>query len=343
MNRIELIQNKLKESKITQTMLSDPLSIYYAIGVKFYPHERFLALLVKNEGKPVLFLNNLFPCEQEVNATIVRFSDSDDCCSLFSSYLSEGILAVDKSLPSRFLLPIMAKHPEVCVSSIVEELRLRKDEEEIRRMRSSSLLNDEIMGQVEQFLHVGVSDKEVEDFIYSLYKKYNVVPSFDPIVAFKKTASDPHASANGQILEEHDVCIIDMGLILNDYCSDMTRTFVFDHPKLQELYDIVLKANLVAEATVRPGVRFSDIDAAARNVITEAGYGEYFTHRTGHGIGLEVHEPKDVSSVNDECVEKGYCFSIEPGIYIPGVGGIRIEDLVIVTDDGCEVLNHYRK
>ena len=274
---------------------------------------------------------------------MIRFNDSDDYLNLFSTYLSDGVLAVDKNLPSRFLLPIMSNHSNVCISNVVEDLRLAKDEVEVSKMRASSKLNDEIMAHVEEFLHVGVSDKEVEEYIYSLYKKYNVVPSFEPIVAFKNTASDPHASANGQILTEEDVCIIDMGLVLDDYCSDMTRTFVYNYPKMEEIYQIVLRANLAAEAIIKPGVKFSDIDKAARSVIEEAGYGEYFTHRTGHGIGLEVHEPKDVSSVNEDVVKEGYCFSIEPGIYLPGVGGVRIEDLVLVTKDGCEVLNYYRK
>lgn len=343
MNRIERIQVKLKQENIKQVMLYDSLSIYYAINLKFYPHERFIALLIKDEGKPTLFLNNLFPCDGSPLVDIVRFNDSDEYLKLFTTHLSEGVLAVDKNLPSRFLLPIMKEHTNIKLSSVVEELRLAKDEEELKKMRASSKLNDEIMKEVEAFLHVGVSDKEVEEFIYSLYKKYNVVPSFEPIVAFKNTASDPHASANGQILTQEDVCIIDMGLILDDYCSDMTRTFVFNYPKMEEIYQIVLKANLAAEAKVKPGVSFAEIDKAARDVIEAAGYGKYFTHRTGHGIGLEVHEPKDVSSVNNDLVDVGYCFSIEPGIYLPGVGGVRIEDLVVVSEDGCEVLNSYRK
>ncbi|MBR3840015.1 MAG: aminopeptidase P family protein [Erysipelotrichales bacterium] len=343
MKKIYDIQNMLRNIGTKQVMLYDTLSIYYAIGAKFYPHERFLALLVKDEGKPVLFLNNLFPCEELDGIEIVRFNDNDDYLGVFCNYLVGGKLAVDKNLPSRFLLPIMEKHHDVCISSVVEDLRLAKDQDEVQKMRASSRLNDEIMEQVEKFLHVGVSDKEVEEYIFSLYKKYNVVPSFEPIVAFKNTASDPHASANGQILTEEDVCIVDMGLILDDYCSDMTRTFVYNYPKMEEIYRIVLKANLAAESMIRPGVKFSDIDKAARSVIEAAGYGEYFTHRTGHGIGLEVHEPKDVSSANDDVVREGYCFSIEPGIYLPGVGGVRIEDLVVVTADGCEVLNLYRK
>ena len=131
MKKINDIQNKLRNIGVKQVMLYDTLSIYYAIGVKFYPHERFLALLIKDEGKPVLFLNNLFPCEVLDNIEIVRFNDSDNYLELFSDYLVDGKLAVDKNLPSRFLLPVMERHHDVCISSVVEDLRLAKDKDEV--------------------------------------------------------------------------------------------------------------------------------------------------------------------------------------------------------------------
>ena len=139
--------------------------------------------------------------------------------------------------------------------------------------------------------------------------------------------------------------LIDVGGVYDGYCSDMTRTF-FTAPPTEEqetVYNLVRKANETAEALVRPGVKLCDIDRAAREVIEKAGYGEYFYHRLGHFIGLEDHEYGDVSSAFDRPVEEGMCFSIEPGIYLEGKFGVRIEDLVIVTKDGCEVLNHYPK
>ena len=137
--------------------------------------------------------------------------------------------------------------------------------------------------------------------------------------------------------------LFDVGCRKDEYCSDMTRTFFFDEPDEEQrrVYEVVRRANEAGKAAVHPGARFCDIDAAARTVIEDAGYGPYFTHRLGHQIGLDVHEPGDVSSANEAQVRPGMCFSIEPGIYLPGRFGVRIEDLVIATEDGCEVLNDY--
>ncbi len=139
--------------------------------------------------------------------------------------------------------------------------------------------------------------------------------------------------------------MIDIGCKKDYYCSDMTRTYFWKRadPEYVKIYDIVRRANETAEAMVKAGVPLMDIDITARDIISEAGYGEYFTHRLGHFIGMEDHEKGDVSAVNSQMAEAGMIFSIEPGVYLPGRFGVRIEDLVIVTEDGCEILNHVDK
>jgi Xaa-Pro dipeptidase len=210
-------------------------------------------------------------------------------------------------------------------------------------MKEASRLNDVVMSQVPALLKVGVLESDVKTRIIELFKEITDGCSFDPIVAFGDHASDPHASTQDRPLKENEAIVIDMGCIYKGYCSDMTRTFFLKTNPMKDIYDLVLRANLAAISKVKPGVLLSEIDHAARSVITEGGYGPHFIHRTGHGIGTSVHEPYPVSSESQVVCQEGMIFSIEPGIYIEGVSGIRIEDLVLVTKTGVEVLNHYPK
>ena len=160
-----------------------------------------------------------------------------------------------------------------------------------------------------------------------------------------KNAADPHHENDDTPLRKGDCVLIDMGCVYKGYCSDMTRTFFYEGILEEEIkvYEIVKKANEAAEAMIKPGVKLSDIDKCARKVISDEGYGKYFTHRLGHFIGRDVHEYGDVSSVNEMEVEEGMIFSIEPGIYLEGNFGVRVEDLVMVTKDRCQVLNSFTK
>ena len=164
-------------------------------------------------------------------------------------------------------------------------------------------------------------------------------------MAFGANAADPHHAPDGTVLKEGDCVLFDVGCRKDGYCSDMTRTFFWrsasEHHR--QVYETVRRAQETAEAGVRPGVRLCDIDAMARDVIAAAGYGPNFTHRLGHFIGLETHEYGDVSPADCRMTESGMIFSIEPGIYLKDDIGVRIEDLVLVTEEGCERLNRYSK
>lgn len=344
--RIQKLEAKLKEHKIDQCIISDPSSILYFTGHHFSVGERMLVLLVQPQHKPILFLNQLFPCDEIENIDILRFDDTDPYLTLLCNHLLGKTIAVDKNWPSGFLLScmeILKDKDFVKGSNYVDEIRAIKDFEEQAKMRKASLINDSIMCEVRKRIRVGVSEEELEKEVITLFETKSEGISFDPIIAFKKNAADPHGSAGKRILSVGDAVIIDMGCMYEGYCADMTRTFFVGHNGMSEVYDLVLQANLAAEQLIKPGVTFKQIDQAAREVITQGGYGEYFIHRTGHGIGMDVHEPYDVSQSNEIIVQEGMCFSIEPGIYLPGVGGVRIEDVIIVTQNGCEVLNHFPK
>ena len=193
-------------------------------------------------------------------------------------------------------------------------------------------------------LREGVTEQQIAEGLLAEYRRLGAQDhSFTPIVSFGTNAADPHHEPDQTALAKGDMVLFDVGCKRDWYCSDMTRTFFTARPSERQLlvYDTVRRANEAAEAIVRPGVTFAQIDLTARKVIEDAGFGPRFTHRLGHQIGLQDHEPGDVSATHDEPVQVGQCFSIEPGIYIPGEIGVRIEDLLIVTEDGCEVLNHY--
>ena len=210
-------------------------------------------------------------------------------------------------------------------------------------MIRASLVNDAVMAEVAGMIAVGKSEKQLQSEIDALFAKVSQGNSFDTIVAYGDHAADPHGVPGDRVLKRGENVVVDMGCIVDGYCSDMTRTFFVGENTEKEIYDTVLRANLAGIAAVRPGIPFKEIDLAARKVIEDAGYGPYFIHRLGHGIGMEVHEPFDVSATDEVIVEEGMCFSIEPGIYLPGEFGVRVEDLVLVTEDGCEVLNHASK
>ena len=346
--RMNRVRKKMAGAGLGQLLVTDPLSIYYLTGVDVIPMERFWACLVKAEGNPILFANRLFALG-DTGLPTVTFGDQDPVAELVAPHLGPGLLGVDKTLAARFLLPLMAACPKtrmVLGSDCVDAVRAVKDAEEQQRMRRASQINDACMEKLAAFIREGVTEKECARYLAACYEEYGCEgQSFDGIVSFGANAADPHHGPDGTVIQEGDCIVMDIGCKKDHYCSDMTRTFFWKKaaPEYQKIYEIVREANARAEALVKAGVPLQEIDRAARDVIATAGYGEYFTHRLGHFIGMEDHEQGDVSQVNPEPAQAGMIFSIEPGIYLPGRMGVRIEDLVLVTEDGCELLNHVDK
>lgn len=350
-NRLQRVRDNMAKTQSTQLLICDPTSIKYLTGYYTEPFERFLALLV-TPASSTLFVNALFPTPAADAAdTIVVLTDTDNVVSHLADYIdSELPLAVDKNLEARWLVPIL--EAGVCAAGVelgsqfVDNARALKDAQEQAFMRQASATNDKAIDWLKAQLHVGVTEEEIAQGLLDEYKRLGAEGfSFDPIVSFGINNADPHHEPDGTRLKAGDVVLFDVGCKQDDYCSDMTRCFFFGEPDPETLkiYETVRAANERAESIIKPGVTFAEIDAAARDLITEAGYGSAFTHRLGHQIGLSVHEPGDVSATHDEKVKPGHIFSIEPGIYVEGLTGVRIEDLVLVTEDGVEILNHFSK
>ena len=331
-----------------QMLITDPMSIFYLTDIYVQPFERFFGLLLRSDGNHILFLNKLFFVPQDVGIEKVWYSDTDPVADIVAKYLDHNSpLAVDKDLTARHLLPLMEKKAAAAFingSPAVDYTRGIKDAEEQKKMIAASEINDAAMAQFKTLIHDGVTEAEAAGRMLEIYRGLGAEGfSFSPLVAFGANAADPHHEPDDTVIKPGDCVLFDVGCIKDGYCSDMTRTFYFKEVSehCREIYHIVRRANEAAEALIRPGVRLCDIDAAARDLITKEGYGPQFNHRLGHFIGLKEHEYGDVSSGFDWPVQPGMIFSIEPGIYLTGDTGVRIEDLVLVTEDGVKILNRY--
>ncbi|NMA62406.1 MAG: aminopeptidase P family protein, partial [Firmicutes bacterium] len=230
----------------------------------------------------------------------------------------------------------------VGVSGWVQELRMIKTPEEIASIRKAAQIADEAFAKLLPQIRSGVSEQELALELEFLMRKAGASGmSFSPIVASGPNSALPHARPSERILSHGDFVVFDFGCIVNGYCSDMTRTIVVGEPEEKHLliYDLVLKAQLESLAAVAPGKTGVEIDTIAREIISDAGYGEYFGHGLGHGVGLEIHENPRLSKTDQTVLQPGMVVTVEPGVYLPGFGGVRIEDLVLVTEDGHEVLS----
>ncbi len=229
----------------------------------------------------------------------------------------------------------------VPVSDLVERLRLIKDEEEIQRIRDAVAISDGAFAQILKEIRPGVTERDISLRLEFLMREAGAESSsFDMIIASGPRSALPHGVASDRVLEAGDLVTMDFGAYYQGYCSDMTRTVMIGSPSKQqrEIYGIVLEAQKRAIQAIQAGISGKEVDATAREYIRDHGYGEAFGHGTGHGLGLELHEGPTLSYRNEKTLEAGMVVTVEPGIYLPEVGGVRIEDNVLVTDEGHEVL-----
>ena len=348
-SRLARVLSALQQAGIPQMFVTDPRSIWYLTGISVEPFERLFALYLNTDGREVLFLNRLYTVP-ESGLEEIWFTDTDDQIGLLASVVTQNApLGIDKEWTARFLLPLLARLDgvtPVLASQCVDDCRAVKDAEEILLMRDASRINDLVISRAADYIRGGMTEKQVAAFIDEQYLLEGCEGnSFTTIVSFGANAADPHHGPDDTVLVDGQCVLIDMGCKKDRYCSDMTRTFFYGHadPAETAIHDLVREANERAEAIIRPGVVLKDVDAAARDYITAAGYGKEFNHRLGHFIGQTDHEQGDVSAVSTIVAKPGMIFSIEPGVYLPGRFGVRVEDLVLVTEDGCEVLNHVDK
>lgn len=340
---LDKVRQEMKHNHLDGLWVTDPASLNFLFGFQIDVGERFLGAYI-NQDSIQLVANKLFHVPQ---VHVHYYFDHENVYELIAKLTTGQRVGLDKLMEAHVVLELIKACPEtefVNGSDCVDKLRAIKTPEQIEKMIKASRVNDEVMKLISKEIRVGMSEIQIRDRIEELFDEFGTQPSFTTIVAFGDNGTDPHAIPSHRQLKEGESIIIDMGCVVDGYCSDMTRTFFINDNPIKEIYDLVLKANEAAIEAIKPGVSFSEIDGVARQIITEGGYGDYFIHRLGHGIGQQVHEPYDVSASNHQLIEPGMCFSIEPGIYKPGVDAVRIEDLVFVDETGHAVLlNHVVK
>ncbi|MBQ2990869.1 MAG: aminopeptidase P family protein [Clostridia bacterium] len=344
--RLERVRERMRAHGFDQIIVTQPQAIYYLTGLWCNPMERLDALIVTQERCRMLcyVLAVIEPEDCEVTV----YADTGVTVDRLSGLLERGETGVDGFLASRFLLPLMDRRPDLRlrVSSCVEEARMIKTEEEIRLLRRASEVTDAVFMEAFPLMREGMTELEFGAVFSDLFLAHGAGRiAGDPMVSFAAGTAEPHHDPGQTALRPGDTVWVDIGKRIGGYHSDMTRCVFFRSADEEQrrVYQTVLEANLAGLAAVRPGALLSDVHEAACRVIREAGYGGFYPHRTSHGIGIDCHEePFDVVGKRIE-LQEGMCFSVEPGVYLPGRFGVRIEDLVVVTKDGYSLLTHAPK
>jgi Xaa-Pro aminopeptidase len=327
-------------------------NLRYLTGFSDEPGERLLLLIVPREGDETLIVPKLYADQieaQSPTAVLRLWSDGEDPLKLIREVSQRldplpGKLLLDDSLWAMFALPVQdafSGRTFGLASRVMEGLRERKDENEISAMRRAGEIADAAYAAVTARRISGLTEIELASQLESAMLTGGADGvAFETLVASGPNSGLPHYRAGTRRIESGDVVILDFGCRVNGYCSDMTRTVVCGEPgnELRGIHEAVYRAHEAAREVVRNGVQAQDIDAAARNVLIGAGYGDSFTHRTGHGVGLDVHEPPYIVDGNEQRLDAGMAFSIEPGVYLAGTYGVRIEDVVVVTEEGAEAM-----
>jgi Xaa-Pro aminopeptidase len=341
----------MREAGIAALLLGPGADLRYLTGYHALPLTRLTLLVVRTDGAHTLIVPRLERPRAEasgVSVPVVAYEETDDPYALVAEALGgvdpAATLGAGDRLWSMFLLRLQSLRPAarwVAASSVTRDLRMRKTTAEIDALRRAGRAIDRVHARVPLLLKAGRTEAEVgrdiaDAIIDEGHQEVNFV-----IVGSGPNGASPHHETGRRVLADGDAVVVDIGGTLDGYCSDCTRDYVLGAPPAgyAEAHRALEEAQDAAVRAVRPGVTAEAIDAIARDRLAAAGYGDAFIHRTGHGIGLEGHEDPYIVAGNDLRLEEGMAFSIEPGVYLPGRFGMRIEDIVVVTADGCERLN----
>jgi Xaa-Pro aminopeptidase len=350
-SRVAKLQQLMREENVDIGAVGPTSSMRYILGDTPHPDERFCVLIITWDGLQLIVPKlNAQKVQSFTDIEMMTWEDAEGPArAIQNSLLSRdkiGRLATDGAMRADFLLQLLSvAQPEetVPLDPLLSNMRIRKSAREIEFLHRAAKQADKAMAAAVEVCRPGVTEKEIAWEAESAFRRDGADEVIFTLIAAGPNGSHPHHYSGTTVLRKGDGVIIDIGASLDGYKSDITRVVHLGSPsgEFQRMYDIVLRANENARSMVHQGVSAREIDRAARSVIEGSGFGDLFIHRTGHGIGLDVHEHPYINEINTQILRKGMTFSIEPGIYVPGKFGIRIEDVVVVTPDGSCVLTGF--
>lgn len=340
--RLGVLRQNMQEQHISAVLLTDRFSKYAVAEV--YSASGYV-LVTPNDLWILVDGRYSAECRQNNPHVDVLTLTAENPLGDFIKRLVPGKpLFADASQLSHLAWQALEKQ---CIAALYHRdasaLRVHKYPDELAKIREAAAIADRALATVMPLIQPGISEKALADHIEMAVRQAGgSKTSFDTVVVSGTRGALPHGRPTDKVLMHGELVTIDFGAVYQHYCSDMTRTFALGNvsAELKAIYDTVVIAQQAARDAVRPGIRCQELDAVARDIISAAGYGEYFSHNLGHGLGLDVHEAPALSPQNAQPLEAGMVITIEPGIYVPGLGGVRIEDDVLVVDTGCEVLTH---
>lgn len=348
--RLSRVRRRMAETDVDVLLLSVGLDLPWLTGYHAMPLERLTMLVVPRDSKPTLVIPRLEAprvVEHPEVFELLPWNETDDPVAITARLLgSARSVAVGDQMWARFLVELLPRAVGVSwrrAVDVVGPLRMRKDAAEIDALRAAGRAVDRIAAQLQagEIPLVGRTEAQVSaDLSSRILAEGHEVVNF-AIVAAGENAASPHHHPGPRVISPGEIVLCDFGGTMNGYCSDITRCVHLGEPPedLRRAYDVLQIAQRTSFESAVVGVSCESIDAVARDVIAEAGFGEYFVHRTGHGIGMDAHEDPYIVSGNRQPLEAGHAFSIEPGIYLPGRWGMRLEDIVVATDRGPDPMN----
>lgn len=354
--RLQSLYELMKKENLDVLALNPGPSLYYLTGLRFHLMERPVLLFLAPEKSPLIVLPSLEVNSIQSASLPLEWIDYNDNPATWYKAFEAASRQLDLQGKHIGIEPTRLRYLEVSLLNhaaptshlvpadhLLGQLRARKTPEEIEKIRTAVKIAQQALQATLPAIRPGVSEREVagELYIQTLRAGSDTNLPFEPIVCSGTNTANPHAVPSDRVLRAGDIVLLDWGASFQGYCADLTRVFTLGPvaPDLKAAYEIVLAANRAARSLAAPGKTAGEVDRAARSLIERAGYGPYFTHRTGHGLGLEAHETPYIYGENQQLLAEGMVFTIEPGIYLPGLGGIRIEDDVVVTSEGNETLS----